>query len=46
MSNDETKKWAEEQHKREEALRRQNAPKCLHCGAPAPHDAALCDACD
>ncbi len=46
MSNEATKKWAEEQRRQEEIKRRENAPKCLHCGGPAPHGAVLCDACD
>ncbi len=46
MSNEATKKWAEEQRRQEEIKRRENAPKCLHCGGPAPHGTVLCDACD
>jgi len=46
MSNEATKKWADEQHRQNETKKRENAPKCLHCGGPIPHGAVLCDACD
>jgi hypothetical protein len=46
MSNEATKKWAEEQRRQEEARKRETAPKCLHCGGPTPFGQELCDACD
>ena len=46
MSNDSTKKWAEEQRKREAQRERDRKPACLHCGAPVTDGSALCGACD
>lgn len=46
MSNEATKKWAEEQRKQEEARKREAAPKCQHCGGPTPYGQVLCDACE
>lgn len=46
MSNDATKKWAEEQHKREADRRREAGPNCLHCGALVAKGRVLCDACE
>jgi hypothetical protein len=46
MSNDATKKWAEEQRKQEEARKRESAPKCMRCGAPAIDGSEFCAACD
>ncbi len=41
MSNEATKKWADEQRRQEEIRRQEVTPKCLHCGGPAPHGAVL-----
>lgn len=47
MSNEATRKWAEEQRELEETKKWGNSPRCLHCSAPIPNDgSALCDACD
>ena len=55
MSNDNTRKWAQDQQKREAAERRLSSDyvTCLHCGNRFPasqgvvtDEAALCPACD
>jgi len=46
MSNDSTKKWAEEQRKREVQRDRESKQTCLHCGAPVTDGSALCAACE
>ncbi|PWK58358.1 hypothetical protein [Silicimonas algicola] len=56
MSNDATRKWAQEQHQREmDAERRSGGgyAVCLHCNNPFPvsegvvtPDAAICDVCN
>jgi len=55
MSNDNTRKWAQEQQKRQAATHRSGPSyaTCLHCGTSFPAsqgvvtaNAALCPACD
>ena len=56
MSNDATRKWANEQHKREKDAERRSGggyAVCLHCGNTFPvlagvdtADAAICDVCN
>lgn len=56
MSNEATRKWAEEQHKREQDEERRSSTGyavCLHCNNPFPitagvvaPEAAICDVCN